>query len=165
LARLFLQNSCKSLGLPVPELTAGALAALHDYSWPGNVRELKNVMERAPFVSDGGAITSLHIPSDEPDLQTDLLADDDQEETQVFVPSLRPSTGPSRELLVAETSAPDARTSVPPTLGAETGRRRILAALEQCAGNQTRAAKVLGVSRRTLVNHLGRLGVPRPKDG
>ena len=36
-------------------------------------------------------------------------------------------------------------------------------ALEQCAGNQTRAARLLGVSRRTLINHLERLNMPRPK--
>jgi DNA-binding protein Fis len=42
-------------------------------------------------------------------------------------------------------------------------RRRVESALEQCAGNQTRAAKVLGVSRRTLINRLERLNMPRPK--
>jgi len=36
-------------------------------------------------------------------------------------------------------------------------------ALEQCAGNQTRAARLLGVSRRTLINYLERLHIPRPK--
>jgi DNA-binding NtrC family response regulator len=42
-------------------------------------------------------------------------------------------------------------------------RARIAEALEQCAGNQTRAARLLGVSRRTLINHLERLNMPRPK--
>jgi len=45
----------------------------------------------------------------------------------------------------------------------ELTRARIAQALEQCAGNQTRAAQVLGVSRRTLINHLERLNMPRPK--
>jgi DNA-binding NtrC family response regulator len=44
-------------------------------------------------------------------------------------------------------------------------RARILAVLDQCGGNQTRAAKVLGISRRTLVNRLDDFGVPRPKKG
>jgi two-component system, NtrC family, response regulator AtoC len=161
LARLFLENSCKTLGLPVPELSADALAALLDYSWPGNVRELKNVMERAPFLCDGGRITSLHIPSDEPDLRTDRLADEEEEETRVFMRTTGPAAGGSRA--PGEDTFSNTRTTLPPSLGADDARRRILDALEQCAGNQTRAAKVLGVSRRTLVNHLGRLGVPRPK--
>ncbi|MDF3071577.1 MAG: two component, sigma54 specific, transcriptional regulator, Fis family, partial [Polyangiaceae bacterium] len=42
-------------------------------------------------------------------------------------------------------------------------RARITQALEQTAGNQTRAARLLGVSRRTLINHLERLAMPRPK--
>ena len=41
--------------------------------------------------------------------------------------------------------------------------RRILAALEQCAGNQTRAAKQLGVARSTLVLRLERYGIARPR--
>jgi DNA-binding protein Fis len=36
-------------------------------------------------------------------------------------------------------------------------------ALEACGGNQTRAAKLLGVSRRTLINRLEQFDLPRPK--
>jgi DNA-binding NtrC family response regulator len=42
-------------------------------------------------------------------------------------------------------------------------RRRIIDALEQCAGNQTRAAKLLGISLRTLVSRLGEHDIPRPR--
>ncbi|MBX7096954.1 MAG: sigma 54-interacting transcriptional regulator [Myxococcaceae bacterium] len=42
-------------------------------------------------------------------------------------------------------------------------RERIIAALERCAGNQTLAAEVLGISRRTLVSRLDQLRLPRPR--
>ena len=42
-------------------------------------------------------------------------------------------------------------------------RARILDALAQCGGNQTRAAKLLGISRRTLTNWLNNFDVPRPR--
>jgi DNA-binding protein Fis len=42
-------------------------------------------------------------------------------------------------------------------------RDRIVAALKQCIGNQTRAAKVLGISRATLVNRLALYRLPRPR--
>lgn len=44
-------------------------------------------------------------------------------------------------------------------------RARIIAALEECAGNQTRAAKLLGMPRRTLVYKLKSLDIPRPRKG
>jgi transcriptional regulator of acetoin/glycerol metabolism len=42
-------------------------------------------------------------------------------------------------------------------------RERIIAALEACRGNQTRAAAILGMSRRTLIHRLERYALPRPR--
>ncbi|XXT16973.1 sigma 54-interacting transcriptional regulator [Sorangium sp. So ce429] len=42
-------------------------------------------------------------------------------------------------------------------------RQRVIEALEQSAGNQTRAAKLLGVSLRTLINRIDEYGIPRPR--
>jgi len=59
--------------------------------------------------------------------------------------------------------------SAPPTFrpvlsaGARPGRDLIAEALIACGGNQSRAAKFLGVSRRTLVRQIARLGLPRPR--
>ena len=55
--------------------------------------------------------------------------------------------------------------SVPPPAPAgprDAERQRILDALAQCGGNQTRAAQLLGISRRTLVTRLGEYGIARP---
>jgi DNA-binding NtrC family response regulator len=42
-------------------------------------------------------------------------------------------------------------------------RSAILAALESCAGNQTRAARALGISRTTLIQKIRLFGIPRPR--
>jgi transcriptional regulator with GAF, ATPase, and Fis domain len=59
------------------------------------------------------------------------------------------------------------RASVPPTPADEDGgeltRERIVQALEACAGNQTRAAEMLGVTRRVLLRRLDHFGIARPR--
>jgi DNA-binding NtrC family response regulator len=42
-------------------------------------------------------------------------------------------------------------------------RARIIEALEKCAGNQSKAAEMLGMSRRTLVSRIAEYGLPRPR--
>jgi two-component system, NtrC family, response regulator AtoC len=162
LARLFLERFCRRSSLPIPQILPEALEALHRYSWPGNVRELKNVMERAPFVCAGGPIAAEHIPSEDVD-ESGLFPAEDMEATEVFIPARgvaanRPLPEPPSAPTLAERAAVGLRQQ-----DSAAERARIAEALEQCAGNQTRAARVLGVSRRTLINHLERLNMPRPK--
>jgi two-component system, NtrC family, response regulator AtoC len=163
LARLFLERFCRRTGLPIPALTPAAVAALKRYAWPGNVRELKNVMERAPFLCGAGDIDAEHIPIEVAD-ENGLFPPEETEATEVFVPGGATSWGAKSSPLNASPSPPVNREQLG-RLGEDldTSRARIAAALEQCAGNQTRAAQLLGVSRRTLINHLERLNMPRPK--
>jgi two-component system, NtrC family, response regulator AtoC len=54
--------------------------------------------------------------------------------------------------------------AVPPTDDPrELERRRIVEVLHRCGGNQTRAARLLGHGRRTLLRRLDELGLPRPR--
>jgi DNA-binding NtrC family response regulator len=61
-------------------------------------------------------------------------------------------------------AAKDARSSVGPRSSVRGDERsRIVAALESCAGNQTHAAKMLGISRRTLISRIEQYGLRRPR--
>jgi DNA-binding NtrC family response regulator len=174
LARYFLEQFCVRAGVPVPEFTREAMAKMLDYEWPGNVRELRNVMERASFLCGDGPILDEHIPPDiAPRVTTEVLmpADWATEVTDVFdqqtleSASRAGSNGVDGEDDDRERIEVDS--SLPPLGEGERAEElnRILRALAQCGGNQTRAAKMLGVSRRTLVNRLDEFNLPRPRKG
>ena len=54
---------------------------------------------------------------------------------------------------------------IPVETAQDSERERIRAALSSCAGNQTKAANVLGMARRTLITRLERYNLPRPQKG
>jgi transcriptional regulator with GAF, ATPase, and Fis domain len=53
--------------------------------------------------------------------------------------------------------------TAPPSMPGDRERERIASALAQSGGNQTEAAKLLGISRRTLSSRLDELGIVRPR--
>jgi DNA-binding NtrC family response regulator len=64
LAQSFLRAHAVKYRVPVPQLSAEAIAALQQYSWPGNIRELSHVIERALFLSQQQCIevADLNLP-------------------------------------------------------------------------------------------------------
>jgi DNA-binding NtrC family response regulator len=146
LARQFLAEFGASLGRGPLALSREALAHLKSHSWPGNVRELRNVIERAVLLSDGREIRPEHLSLVALAAGPVELAASDVELVD---------EGPGSE-------EPAPPSGLPEELQA-TERKRILEALEQCAGNQTRAASMLGISRRALIHRLETYGVPRPR--
>lgn len=56
LARKFVAQSAKRLGVPVPTLAPADERNLEQYAWPGNVRELQNVIERGVILARGGRV-------------------------------------------------------------------------------------------------------------
>jgi two-component system, NtrC family, response regulator AtoC len=134
-----------------PGFTQAAQNWLLDYDWPGNVRELKNVVERATLLAQGGAIDRQH-------LQADALS--------------RPGAGAVPLVAPAAGSVP-VRLE-PPSAGTgqelrqelrEIERERVVAAMSQAGGNQTLAARLLGISRRALITRLDSFKLPRPRKG
>jgi two-component system response regulator AtoC len=144
LARAFLEQASAELDRAPLELGPDAITALERYAWPGNIRELKNAMQRAAALARGSRVFLEHLPE-----------------------RLRRASAPPVPLVpepihaLAETSG-DALARTRDQLR-DVERTRILEVLDQCAGNQTRAAEQLGISRRTLVSRLGVYGVPRPR--
>jgi two-component system response regulator AtoC len=142
LARLFVASACEDGGRPELPITPGAMALLEQYHWPGNIRELKNVMERAVVLCDAAEIGPEQLPAEKIRPLHDPLSDLESISTTA---SPEGDAGPTKsELRVAE-------------------RQRIIEALAACAGNQSRAAKMLGMPRRTFISKLDAYGIPRPQ--
>ena len=149
LAEQFVVSASAPLGRSFT-LSEDAKQWLTTHDWPGNIRELRNACERAVLLAPGALIERHHL-------------------TTIDDPAKRPPDQRTRRsatipppMGVMATSAADMPTQVRATV-AELEKQRILEALERCAGNQTRAAEMLGISRRTLINRLDEYGIARPR--
>ena len=147
LVHVFLTSMTRELGRPPPPaLSQEVMRLLREYAWPGNIRELKNAIECATLLSNGGPIEAMHLPAEVTTLP----------EANARSPELGPISRPRAE------EAGDAR---PPDSNRQDmeERERIVAALQACHGNQTRAAAYLKMPRRTLVSKLTAYEIPRPR--
>ena len=133
LARAFAADSASKEGRQTPEFSLDAIASMKAWPWPGNIRELKNVITRAELLSTEGMITAASL-----------------------------SLGKSGVPAAAAVAAPGASTNLRDEREAAE-KRAVLEALEKCDGNQTRAAEMLGVSRRTLVTRLSQYGLTKAR--
>ncbi len=153
LARLFVAKAARQAArVPAPRISEEALVLLKSYAWPGNVRELRNVIDRAVLLCTGDEIRAEHLPGEKmgtllPARPSLLPAQSDDEFAHADVPT-------SRIVLPEGTSGPSA-TSLE--------RDRVLAALDECAGNQTHAARLLGISRGTLIARIQQYEIRRPR--
>jgi two-component system response regulator AtoC len=153
LVETFLAQMCREAGRSdAPRLNREAMSCLLGYRWPGNIRELKNVLERAFVLCDGVEIGLRHLPLEKMSRLTESHADDLDEDV--------PADEAYRAGALAGAELPPIDN---PKKAAE--RQRILDALAECASNQTRAAELLGMPRRTFVYKLDYYGIPRPQKG
>ena len=104
-----------------------ALKTLMAYDWPGNVRELESVIERALLLGEGDLIVPADLPA-----------------------SVRSGAGAARR--ATDIEIPDTGIDLE-----SVERSLILKALDKAGGNVTRAARLLGLSRRTLQYRLEKI--------
>jgi len=122
-----------------------AMKVFEKYDWPGNVREMENLVERLVALSEGTIITAADIPG-----------------------HIRQNNGPRpaaaqsddgsyhESVLNGKLSLEEAES--------EFNREIILNALEKSAYIQSRAAKMLGVTRRILKYKMDKLGISAPDE-
>ena len=143
----FIDEFSKENNVSPLTIEPGALKHLVAYPWPGNIRELRNFAENAVVLRRGGRLTEFDL---EPKFRGEVP----------LVPVARPTVAAEPNGFAAPVSAPlpalpaaagAAGGSVPPPLSVEESERRLLRqALMESRGNRTQAAKLMGISRRTL---------------
>ena len=131
LAKRFLDGFVRDSGRQALILGAVAADALMRHAWPGNVRELANTMERAAIVATGDTIRRTDLPPEIAGLSVD-------------VPSAVVSGG--AELTLEERVA-------------QFERALIVQALEETEGNQSRAARRLGTTKRIMQYKCQKYGI------
>ena len=133
----FLREAAEENNRPLPELSVEARRKLLAYAWPGNIRELKNCMERMVVLSRTPHLGVEELP---PEIRRDPATT-----PKPATPAPLPAAAPRRAL-----PAP----VEPVRRIVDLERAEIEQALRECGNNKTRAAEILGISRRTLHRRL-----------
>jgi two-component system response regulator FlrC len=126
LCDFFIKKYCKIDGRDVKGMTRETISFLSGHSFAGNVRELENIIHRSVLLADSDYIT----PGD------------------LLMEGVTAAMGPSVE------SGPESSLDTAPGSLKEMEQQMIFKTLDKTEGNRTHAAKILGISVRTLRNKL-----------
>ena len=121
LLKFFLDHYNHEFGKSVYKIEPGVEKIFKEYTWPGNVRELRNIVERIVLLESGDSINIDALPSD---LMIEPMKNS-SDELDIDIPE--------RGLPLEEVEY-----------------HLLLKALEKTHHNQTRAAKLLDISRDAL---------------
>ncbi|MFO7875958.1 MAG: sigma-54 dependent transcriptional regulator [Desulfovermiculus sp.] len=130
LAQHFLHAYADRNQKKIKDFTPQAMDRLLKHTWPGNVRELENAVERAVILSPGEYIGEQDLPANIGQPPREKVADT-QPVTQAE----------------GEDSLDDLE------------KAAVSRALAKAAGNKSEAARLLGITRRTLYNKLEKYGL------
>jgi len=135
LARYFLARYAAERGMPTPDLSEDAVAALQTYDWPGNVRQLRNVIERTMIMAP---TTSMAI------LDIDMLPSEVTAEPSRLMPGQAARS-------IMGTPLREAREAFE--------REYLRAQIRRFSGNISRTAAFIGMERSALHRKLKALGL------
>jgi DNA-binding NtrC family response regulator len=137
LANYFMQICNKKYGKNFRRLSNDAIQILLGHPWKGNVRELKNALERVALLEDGMEVKVIHLdflgPAQKPPAQPKAAQDQGG-----FLPSAVPASGIRLDEVI---------------------KHLIATAYQQTNKNQVQTAKLLGITRNTLLYRLKKYGI------
>lgn len=122
----YMSQYVKENGVNLPMLSAGAYELMKNYDWPGNIRELRNFCEHLVIMKHGKKVTEYDL---DPKYNRSLF-------------EIR-GTQAERQMKGEEGDAKGVLTE-------DKEQQLIFDALTKAGGNRTKAAEILGISRRTL---------------
>jgi two-component system response regulator HydG len=131
LTAAFIRDAAKRLNRPLSGISIPAERLLQQVPWDGNIRELRNVIERACLLCEGRMLSEREITSAMKTSQRSMMA---------------PAGEPGLE-----------RPEIEGDLLSTVQRTQIDRILKRVGGNKTQAARLLGISRRSLYRWIDRL--------
>ncbi len=127
----FVAKFSKKYGKIVQGVSDDVMRLFMDYDWPGNVRELENAIARGVIITSAPLIMMDHLP-----------------------PEMAQKAG-EKTSITAIAQKEGGNTVVPlPKAIAEIEKEMIVRAIKKANGNKTKAAKMLGISRKSLFNKI-----------
>ncbi len=167
LVRAFVAEIGQETRRRLSAITPEAMEALCRYAWPGNVRELRNVIERALILGTGDVLTLEDLPPEVREGGEPSPAPRPAEDARC-APATTPPPPPAPIALEPTPSAHDrerfgtaAGIVLPPegVIWEDVERALVIQALERTDGNQSKAARLLGLSRDQLRYRMQRFGL------
>ncbi len=161
----FRRTANNELGKSITRVDPRAVQILKGYNWPGNVRQLQNVIHQAVLQSHGTALlpdflpqleSVNHVPHDRFTDMADVVGEqpgDGDQPGEVSVPQVE-----SVDQLIGRHRATASPTLYDDVIE-EVERQLIADVLDDCGGNQTEAARRLGITRTTVRSKVNKLGI------
>ena len=145
----FLQTTSLELGQNVRGVSPRCLELLQQYDWPGNVRELENTVKSAAVISRADIILPEHLPLEI--LNYKGRRESTQSRLEMAIESILKGTVKDAVMQAHDELYDEVIDAV--------DRALIKCSLEELEDNQTKSAKLLGISRTTLLQKIKKLEI------